>query len=502
MELDAGDIHKDLDFHVQNPELWWPNGSGAQPLYEIQLALMDGDITLDSRSRRIGLRTIELRQEKDKWGRSFAFVINGSPIFCKGANWVPADQFPARVTREQYRDLISSAAIANMNMFRVWGGGIYEDDTFYDLCDEYGILVWQDFMFACAHYPVDSDMLENIGIEASENVRRIRDHACLALWCGNNEMEWFVADIWDKKDERKRRYSELFHGLLRGVCAEEDPDTTYWASSPASDTPFTDPNSENEGDGHYWDVWHGKKPFSDYRKHYYRFMSEFGFQSLPSIDTIRSFAWPTEWNLTSYIMESHQKNPAGNELILYYMAKTFRIPNGFPMMVYVSQVLQAEAMRYGVEHWRRNRNDNRCMGTLYWQYNDCWPAASWSGIDYNHRWKALHYYAKRFYAPVLLSAATSSNRVQLHITNDTSETFTGKIRWSLEKLNGVKLRDGEADVEVAPLADTCVRELDLTKKLGKTDPREVVLVYGLWNGEKRVSLGIVGIRSGQTPRVA
>ncbi len=480
-----------LDFLVEAPALWWPNGYGDAPLYELQIEVhptANKLCVLDYRAMRIGLRSLELRQTPDEWGSTFMFVVNGVPIFSKGANWIPADQFPTRVTGEQYRDLVYSAVQANMNMLRVWGGGIYEDDLFYELCDEFGILVWQDFMFACARYPANPEMLENIRLEAVDNIRRIRHHPCLALWCGNNEMEW-LADA--QNDEIRKNYDAIFHELLPAVCAEEDADTPYWPSSPSSGTPFVDPNGERAGDGHYWDVWHGKKPFTDYREHYFRFMSEFGFESLPSMDTVKSFAEQKDWNMTSHVMESHQKNSAGNGLILYYLAHTFRFPKNFAMMVYVSQVLQAEAMRYGIEHWRRNRNEYHCMGTLYWQYNDCWPVASWAGVEYNHHWKALQYYAKRFYAPVHISAAETADAVALHVTNDRLESFQGTVRWALERLDGKVLDSGEATVDVPAASDVCVADLDFSDRLDDDMRREVVLAYGLLRDGERIDLGLV-----------
>jgi beta-mannosidase len=477
-------------FEVDHPNLWWPNGLGDHPLYDLNVTLLGAGRELDSKQLRIGLRSIELRRDPDEWGESFAFAVNGVPVFCKGANWVPADQFPSRITDERYRGLISCAVEANMNMLRVWGGGFYEDDRFYDLCDENGILVWQDFMFACAHYPSDGRMLENISAEAVDNIRRIRHHPCLALWCGNNEMEWaFDNPKWDSADHR-RAYSDLFHRILPEICEAEDPCTPYWPSSPSSGTPFTSQNAEYAGDGHYWDVWHGRKPFTAYRDHYYRFMSEFGFESLPPMGTIREYVRPEDWNLTSPAMESHQKKSDGNELILYYLAKTLRIPGNLPMMSYASQVLQAEAMRYGVEHWRRNRNGCRCMGTLYWQFNDCWPASSWAGIDYRDRWKALHYAAKRFYAPVLLSAEEGPSSARLHVTNDMVEPFKGKVRWALEYLNGVQIIDGEIDIEIPGLSNVLVKELSLEKWLNDENRREVVLAYSLWRDGMRISMGI------------
>lgn len=510
-----------VDFLVEDPKLWWPNGYGQQPLYALEIWLVCaefspspqpspfkgegayGDVSDDGHPGnpqseirypkwRIGLRTVELRREKDEWGESFYFAVNGVPIFAKGANWIPADQFPSRIADEQYRDLISSAVSANMNMLRVWGGGIYEDDRFYDLCDEYGILVWQDFMFACAHYPTWPEMLASIRCEATGNIRRIRHHPCLALWCGNNEMEWGVVDWWHSdKEARQAEYAEIFHRLIPEVCKAEDPATPYWPSSPASPIPFANPNGETEGDGHYWDVWHGRQPFAAYRDHYFRFMSEFGFQSLPSMETVKSFAERKDWNMTSYVMECHQKNRGGNGNILYYMAQTFRFPRDFAMMSYVSQLLQAEAIRYGVEHWRRNRNEHRCMGTLYWQLNDCWPAVSWSSLEYDHHWKALHYYARRFYAPVLISAEESPSSVKLHVTNDRLSPFEGEVRWSLEKLDGAVLESGAVRASVPAETSACVAELDFARDLDDDTRRETVFVYELWAKDERVSLGVV-----------
>ena len=483
-----------FDFLIEDPKIWWPAGDGAQPLYLLQIELLSPERTIaDTGSLRLGLRTIELRQEQDEWGHTFMFVVNNTPIFAKGANWVPADQFPSRVASDTYTNLISGAARCNMNMLRVWGGGIYEDDRFYDLCDEYGILVWQDFMFACAFYPDDPAIYKNIQNEAVDNIRRIRHHPCLALWCGNNEIEWQLTSGCFNADVKTvtARYSRLFLELLQNICSAEDPSTPYRSSSSSSFEPFGEANSEHSGDAHYWDVWHGRKPFTDYRKHYFRFTSEFGFESLPAIETIAQFARPKDWNMTSRIMENHQKNAAGNELILYYMAHTFRFPRDFEAMVYVSQVLQGEAMRFGVEHWRRNRNGNRCMGTIYWQYNDCWPAASWSGIDYSGRYKALWYFAKRFYAPVLLSAEESADGAVLHVTNDTPSPFTGEVRWSLEQLDGSVLSHGEQKVEVPAESNLQVASLDFRDLLDMDARRQVVLVYQLLYGGGMVSMGMV-----------
>lgn len=476
---------------VDNPQLWWPNGYGKQPLYSVEAVLKCGDVELHSCSRRIGLRTIKLDQQKDEYGRGFTFVVNGVKVFCKGADWIPADQFPSRLNCEHYRHLISSAASANMNMLRVWGGGFYEDECFYDLCDEYGILIWQDFMFACAFYPIDSAYLENVRRDVEYNVIRLRDRTCLALWCGNNEIEWFLAEGWGKEQAtlRKRQYTKLFHEFIPSIVSKLDTDTFYWPSSPSSGPkPFDDPNGQDFGDGHYWGVWHGRQPFQAYRTQYHRFQSEFGFQSLPCFETVKSFAAKEDWNMTSRVMECHQKNGDGNSVILHYMAQSFRFPKNFEMTCYVSQLLQAEAMRYGVEHWRRNRD--RCMGTLYWQFNDCWPVVSWAGIDYYGRWKALHYFAKRFYSPVLLSIAEEEHRAEMHVTNDTTKPVKIEFRWWLERLDGTVIRKSKIKTRIEAESSKQIGALNLIEELAGDSARQVVLVHELLVNGKRTSLGL------------
>ncbi len=475
-----------LEAAIRNPQLWWPNGYGAQPLYEVNVSLWRGEALLDWRVVRIGLRTLELRREPDEWGESFQFVVNGTPIFAKGANWIPADSFPTRVNEARLEWLIRSAAEAHMNMLRAWGGGYYPEDRFYDLCDRYGLLVWQDFIFACGIYPDDKDFFENVRQEAIEAVRRLRHHPSLALWCGNVEMEqgwveWQWDNPTDPVNQRlKAAYDRMFHHLLPAIVAEEDPDRPYWPSSPSSGIPFDHPNGQQRGDTHYWEVWHGRKPFTAYRQQYPRFMSEFGFQSLPPLATIQTYAPPEEQNITSYIMEHHQRSGSGNGLIVAQMTDLFRLPTDFSSFVYVSMVLQAEGIRYGVEHWRRNRR--RVGGTLYWQLNDCWPVASWSSIDYFGRWKALHYLARRFYAPLLLSIEENDLRMDVHLTNDMLQPWQGKVAWRLETLQGQILEQAELPAAIAPQSDTLVCSLDFSARLSNSERRRTVLIAELWQG--------------------
>jgi len=370
----------------------------------------------------------------------------------------------------------------------VWGGGFYEGERFYDLCDRYGLLIWQDFIFACGIYPEDEAFAENVRIEAVENVRRLRHRASLALWCGNNEMEQGWVDWkWNDPDQAdvqrlKAGYDRMFHHLLPDVVTAEDPDRPYWPSSASSGIPFTNPNSQQRGDVHYWDVWHGRKPFSAYREQFPRFMSEFGFQALPPYQTVQTYAEPKDQNMTSYIMEHHQRSGSGNGLMVSQMTDTFRMPKDFQSLVYLSMVLQAEGIRYGVEHWRRQRE--RVSGTLIWQLNDCWPVASWSSIDYFGRWKALHYAARKFYVPILLTVEDKAEQMGLFVTNDTVKAWTGEVRWSLETLAGERLDQGIENVSAAALAATLVCRLDFSGQIREENRRQVVFIAELWKGKK------------------
>jgi len=418
VELEPGINTFTAPIIISKPKLWWPNGLGEQPLYTIVTSVELNGKTADRYSQNIGIRTIELRQTPDIGGKSFTFVVNGVPVFAKGGNWIPADSFVPRVKPERYRHLLTSCKDANMNMLRVWGGGIYEDDLFYDLCDEMGIMVWQDFMFSCSMYPGDEAFLSNVKQEAVYQVKRLRNHPSIVLWCGNNECEiaWFTwgwrrqlpASVWED-------YRKLFHELLPAVVTEYDPQQAYRPSSPSANLEVQ-ANSQNIGDVHYWDVWHGQKPFSEYTKQFPSFNSEYGFQSLPSLKTIEYFARPEDMKLESPIMNAHQKNPRGNFLIMDYLRRDYFVPKDFPSLVYVSQVLQAEGIKIGAEHLRRIMP--RCMGSLYWQVNDCWPVASWSSIDYFGRWKALQYYARRFYNDILVSPTVQNDTIKVFVISD------------------------------------------------------------------------------------
>ncbi|NLK22134.1 MAG: glycoside hydrolase family 2 protein [Epulopiscium sp.] len=453
-----------IQIDILDPKLWWPNGYGEQPLYKIEVILKENARILDKRFLRIGLRTLTIKQEKDKWGESFAFEINGIMIFSKGANYIPEDNILGRCNKERTKMLIEDCIDANFNTIRVWGGGIYPEDYFYDLCDKYGLIVWQDFMYACTVYDLNGDFKKSIEKETIDNVKRIRHHACLGLWCGNNEMEsaW-VEWNFPKTPKLKCDYIKQFEVLIFDIVNEYDPNTFYWPSSPSSGGNFDNPSSEAKGDMHYWGVWHSREPFTAFRKHYPRFMSEFGIQSFPGIKTIESFTLPKDRNIFFYVMESHQKNPTGNEKIFYYIAQNFKYPKDFESVSYTSQLVQAEGIKYGVEHWRRNKG--RCMGAIYWQLNDCWPVASWSSIDYYGRWKALHYYAKRFFNPVLISAKEEGTLVKLHIVNDRLEDIKGKINWKLRDNRFNILEEGIRSVEIPRNSTGMYEELDFRKSL-------------------------------------
>lgn len=468
---------------IQNPQLWWPNGLGKQPLYRVTVRLATGD----TRVWRIGLRTMTVSREKDEWGEEFCHVVNGMKVFAMGADYIPEDNILVRVTPERTRRLLEDCKAANFNAIRVWGGGYYPDDAFYDICDELGLLVWQDLMYACAFYDLTPDFERSIRVETQQNVARLRHHASLALICGNNEMEMFMAGAnsalinhrtWEFVPTYPHHitdYVKMFEYILPAIVKETAPQTYWWPASPSSGGNFDAPNDENRGDNHYWDVWHGEKPFTEYRKFFFRYASEFGFQSFPCLKSVEQFTLPDDRNIFSRVMERHQRNQAANGKILSYLSQTFRYPNSFDDLLYASQLMQAEAIRYGVEHWRRNRG--RCMGAIIWQLNDIWPVASWASIDYYGRWKALHYAAKRFFAPVMISAeeegelsqnpkineyhpAPLEKSFRLNVCNETLRDVTGEVVWALRTPDGEIVRQNQQTLTIPAMSAKWLDKVD------------------------------------------
>lgn len=468
---------------IEHPQLWWPNGLGKQPLYRVTVRLATGD----TRMWRIGLRTMTVSREKDEWGEEFCHVVNGMKVFAMGADYIPEDNILARVTPERTRRLLEDCKAANFNAIRVWGGGYYPDDAFYDICDELGLMVWQDLMYACAFYDLTPDFERSIRVETHQNVARLRHHASLALICGNNEMEMFMAGAnsalinhrtWEFVPTYPHHitdYVKMFEYILPAIVKETAPQTYWWPASPSSGGNFDAPNDENRGDNHYWDVWHGEKPFTEYRKFFFRYASEFGFQSFPCLKSVEQFTLPDDRNIFSRVMERHQRNQAANGKILSYLSQTFRYPNSFDDLLYASQLMQAEAIRYGVEHWRRNRG--RCMGAIIWQLNDIWPVASWASIDYYGRWKALHYAAKRFFAPVMISAeeegelsqnpkineyhpAPLEKSFRLNVCNETLRDVTGEVVWALRTPDGAIVRQNQQTLTIPAMSAKWLDKVD------------------------------------------
>jgi beta-mannosidase len=458
LPLSAGLSRHEIGFDIAAPRLWWPNGQGEQHLYPLNVQL-DGQVE----RRRIGLRTIELVTEPDAIGTTMKFRVNGRDLFAKGANWIPADALPGRITPESVRPLLQSAAQANMNMLRVWGGGNYEKEFFYDACDELGLLVWQDFMFSCMHYPSDRAFLKEVRLEARHQVQRLQHRACVALWCGDNEivgaLTWYPA-TQANRDRYLVNYDRL-NRVLEEVVEDSDPTRRFWASSPSlGQLDYADGwHCDTRGDMHFWEVWHSAKPFEHYRSVKPRFCSEFGFQSFPSYDCIAGFTEAADRNVSSAVMEVHQRNGGGNARILETMTRNFRFPRDFAQMVYLSQIQQALAMKTAIDAWRSLKP--RCMGTLYWQLNDTWPVASWSSMEYGGRWKVLQYLARRFYAGVsVISARQDDGTITLAAVSDVPRPLALQVRAvaidmaGRERLlwEGGAQIDGSAAVPLAALA--------------------------------------------------
>lgn len=435
-----------IPIEIKNPILWWPNGLGVPHQYINEFSLYKADKKLDEERLKIGLRTIELVQEKDSIGKSFYFKVNGVPVFMKGANYIPPDSFLPRVTDSVYKSIVQNAKKANMNMLRVWGGGVYADDAFYDACDENGIVVWQDFMFACAMYPGDDAFMKNVKSEVIDNVNRLQNHPSIALWCGNNENDegwhnwgWQKQYNYSNKDSTKiwNDYQKLFHQLIPQTLDSllSKDKNRYWPSSPSIG--WGRKESLTQGDSHYWGVWWGKEPFDIYEKKVGRFMSEYGFQGMPNLETIKTFAKDEDLNLQSESVKNHQKHPTGYETINEYMARDYVIPKRFEDYIYVSQLLQADGMKTAIEAHRRAKPN--CMGTLFWQLNDCWAVTSWSSVDYYGRWKALQYQVKRSFENILISVSEEKDSYKIYIINDDLKQYSGELEIDLIDFNGTKL---------------------------------------------------------------
>jgi len=481
-----------VDFQIRNPKRWWPNGLGDPFLYPIRYNVYYQGKQVASGTQKLGLRTIELRQDKNTSGSSFYFLVNGVPVFMKGANYIPQDNFLARVTDSAYKALIASVKAANMNMLRVWGGGTYEKDIFYDLCDESGILVWQEFMFACAMYPGDMDFINNVREEAIENVIRLRNHPCIALWCGNNEIDegwknwgWQKQYGYTPEDSAKiwSSYVNIFRVTLPDVISKYDPQRSYIQSSPLFG--WGHKESLREGDMHYWGVWWGKEPFSSFRDKTGRFMSEYGFQGFPPMESIYKFTSPTDRELVSTVMKAHQKHPVGYETIDEYLLRDYKKPKDFESYDYVSQVLQAEGIKIAIEVHRRAKP--YCMGTLYWQLNDCWPVVSWSSRDYYGNQKALHYYVKNEYATLLVSPIIQNGKLQIFVISDSLKDCNADLHLYLTDFRGQKSFDTLIQVTIKTNSSACFFETLISNLIQGKDPGRLVFTAQLTSGNRRLS---------------
>lgn len=487
--LTVGDNHVELPLRIEHPQRWWPVGYGEPNLYRFHAEVVVAGKVIASAERDTGLRSVELRRQRDRWGRSFAFVINGVPIFAKGANLIPLDSFPERVTGARLQQTLQSARDANMNMLRVWGGGYYQSDAFYALADRLGLMIWQDFMFGGAIPPYDAAFRENTRIEATEQVIRLRDHPSIVLWCGNNE----VQTGWESWPDRKK-FAEaigpaerarveqgmrtLFGETLRDVVQRHAPDVPYWASSPSTD--FDGPaNVPDDGDMHVWDVWAGSAPIEDYLKTTPRFQSEYGLQSFPALATLRSFAAPSDLSPESPVMRAHQKFDGGNgnRRLLFYIRKYYGEPKDFASFVYLSQVMQAEGIELAADHLRSARPQS--MGSLYWQLNDVWPGASWSSVDYFGRWKALQFHARRFYAPLRVVPIRRGGRTEVFLVSDRTAPLDARLRLRVMDMDGQLLHERLDQVHVPALASTRLAELADAALLQGADPHRSFAVFEL-----------------------
>ncbi len=472
---------------VDDPQLWWPNGYGEQPLYKLSAALVqeleEGEAE-DRTEIQIGLRKAEVRREPDRWGESFAFYINDVPVYAKGGCYTPPDKFLTLCRGKRHEDLIRYCAQANFNCIRVWGGAVFPDDEFYDLCDRYGILVWQDLMFACALYHVTDAFVDNISAETRDNVIRLRNHPSLMLWCGSNENEWFhdfEHELEGLTYELRMDNLRQYEVHLKEVVRKYDPDRLYWPSSPSSGGGYKDPNGYEKGDVHCWYVWYlPAKPYTFYRECKARFVSEFGLESFQSIKTLCHYMEPEDMSPNSEVMDFMQRCSdnhcnMGNGKIISYIFQEVRPPENFREYVYASQYAQAEGIKYGACHFRRMKP--RCMGSLYWQIVDCFPGTTWSGIDYEYRWKILHYYAKRFYQNTMISVSEHEKMIDLYVVHDGQEGFDAKVQWALRKNDGICIKCDEKEVFVKGDSSELVRTLDFSDSINEESKTECYLEF-------------------------
>ncbi|MGA8492659.1 MAG: glycoside hydrolase family 2 protein [Terriglobales bacterium] len=500
LQLDAGMNHVSFPIRMAKPKLWYPVGYGPQSRYRFSSVIRTGKEVVARADVKTGLRSVELRRVPDQWGKSFEFVVNGIAVFAKGADVIPFDSFPNRVTPEIHRRILQAARDAHMNMLREWGGGYYESDDFYDICDELGLMVWQEFAFGGDMVPGDVAFQQNVRQEAVDQIKRLRDHPSIVIWCGNNEVEtgWYH---WGDRQEFKESISPetrdrvwqdyviMFADILKGTVNQYTDPTPYWPSSPSAD--FEEiPDNQHNGDMHYWAVWHQQAPAEDYTKQFPRFMTEYGFQSFPEMRTIRAFAnKPEDFDIRSTVMQAHQKNKGGNERILTYMLREYRQPKDFASFVYLSQVQQAEIIKIGAEHLRRQRP--RTMGSLYWQLNDCWPVASWASIDYYGRWKALQYYARRFYDDLLISPFLHDDKVDVYVVSDKLQPLSGTIHTRLLDFSGNVLLDQTKDIQIPAQSNAIYLTFERADLALKGDPHRSFLVFDLDVGGKKVSRNLI-----------
>lgn len=476
-----------LPFSIKSPKLWWSNGLGEPHLYSFRTDLTVNNQTSDAWTEEVGLRSLKIINRPDKDGKTFYVELNGIPVFAKGANYIPQDNFLPRVTPGQYEKTILDAANANMNMLRIWGGGTYESDLFYQLCDRYGILVWQDFMFACSLYPAEGELLENIRQEAIDNVKRLRNHACIALWCGNNECNdaWFNWG-WQKRYKAQnpeyeqkiwKQFNDQYNVTLPQVVEEYAPESFYWPSSPFAR--YDGGSDDRNGDRHYWEVWHGKKPIEMYNKERSRFFSEYGFQSFPEFESVKRYAPRQEdWDIYSEVMMSHQRGGMhANELIETYLLNEYRKPRNFEAFLYMNHVLQGDAIKTAIEAHRRDMP--YCMGTLFWQHNDCWPVASWASRDYYGRWKAQHYFARKAYRDILVSPiADEDGQLKVQIVSDRHKVCNGRLEVKVMKLTGEVLNSYNRNVKVDANSSKALFSVPLDEAL-KGARKEDVFIHAV-----------------------